>query len=412
MPSFEHNSKEVDKMPTQAPSQQPPKPPARYPHYSNSRESESSQPLDIRSTVTPRPSSKRPRLQENSNQENESESEDDGSQNVTTTPEDSPKSTADFIGTVILFDKEGWRQKVYLSYSLEIEPSATLTANSGSGRLLTDMKIHQPKVKVTQSTFKEETRPPQLQICRTKLVLQPSIDGFDEGSVPEGYREDWLAPEHAPSKASLERSFTVGTETAFGGKVQIGLQPNVQLEYTRKRKRDEEFPPLAQIIDLEKSQIDETPYGGLFWDYRVQVNSGQGVVGNIELGTHSGRSSIPRSNYPSSFEASIDSWFELVNNQVGGPNFPGRKVVGGLAIAYHQIKIALNVEVNWCSQHLARIPRDRSSAIYDSKLSHCFQVRENSCPKQRLIREMMTTELTAQGDKDEGRNLMQRIQGT
>jgi hypothetical protein len=284
---------------------------------------------------------------------------------------------AEFSGNVVLFDQEGWKQKVHVSYCLAVRPLYRDDAGHVQ-RLFTYMGLDEIKVRVTQSTLRNENRPPQLRICRTKVVLEPTIER-SAGEDISDYRDDWLAKDQYPS-GIFYRSLpsTASIENNFSARLQISVVPNAQLEVGHNRSRTREIPPIAQVVNLDKSEFQETPYGGLIWDYEV-LPQPKGSDGSISLDTHSGRSSLPKSHPPSSIAANVTNIFEVINER-SGPNFANfRMLIPGISIGYRHIKVGLKVDVHCGSGKRAQFPNPDCPGGHHTKLMHCFQVRGDSC---------------------------------
>jgi hypothetical protein len=73
--------------------------------------------------------------------------------------------------------------------------------------------------------------------------------------VPEGYCDDWDATDQHPSKMFYESlPSTVGNENSYGGKLQLGLSPGLQVEMGRKIAHTQHQ---HTVVDFQKSEFHE-----------------------------------------------------------------------------------------------------------------------------------------------------------
>ena len=309
-----------------------------------------------------------------------------------------PGSTA-FVGLLNLSDQRGWKQKIYISYRLSFNPVCE-DDNVTEGRLFTEMELDRVQIRVAQSTFGDQTKPPQFRIRRAKLCIEPSIAEPAEESIDEDYREEWIATDQYPSAMSYRYlPSTVASERSIIGRVQAGLQPQFQLEIGANEARTKQLPAISQMVDLNKSEFHVTPFGGLLWDYEIlpQTKISDAYAG-IELEAHRGTSVVPKANPPSSIGAVVTSVFEVVKEKQSKLNFSNSSTVQGISIGYRHIKASLKVNVHWSSEHLARFPRKDCPGGHQLKIAHQFRGGcENTIAPRRALLEGLASELKAEG---------------
>jgi hypothetical protein len=141
-------------------------------------------------------------------------------------------ASGEFAGTVLLLDEHGWQQKICVSYSIAFR-SLYGIGNQSDGRIVSGMEIDGLQVRVPQSTFNGETRPPQLRIRRTKIRLEPSIKGLTGDNQPD-YRQQWYTLDQYPSWQSYQLPGSYGRENSLVGKFHFAANPSVDIEVGRK----------------------------------------------------------------------------------------------------------------------------------------------------------------------------------
>lgn len=259
------------------------------------------------------------------------------------------------------------------------------------------MTMDHIRVKIAQSEFGGETKSPQFRVQRVQIFLGPSIDGFPDDEISKEYRDNWSAIDAHPTEMYYRfQPSTVQTENSLSGSVGIGLAPSIQLRTNHARSTTSHLPPLAQVIDLSKSEFHETPHGGLMWDYHVLSRH------VIELNTHRGQSTLPISNPPSSFEANVVGIFEICNPGSPGSIFSAWRLANSMKIGYRHLKIGMKVDVHWCKKYFSQIPRTDCPGGHETTISHRFQVRGGAEPirPKRTFLPSMDTEVSLEGSNE------------
>jgi hypothetical protein len=304
--------------------------------------------------------------------------------------------TADFVGRVTFTDVNGWRQKLFLSFSLAIRPLHEIGSEIDC-RFFTEMEMVRVQVQVSESTLNSQPRPPQLSIRRVSILLEPKIKGYKEGLIEEEYMDGWIVKDHHPSSMFYKMLPSAkGHENMVGAKLQLGAMPNATLEVSRTSTHSAKMPALSSMINLEKSEFRATAFGGLRWNYEI-IPKSQILGGVIQLESHRGKSEIPKSNPPSSFQAQVTAIFEIVKEKNSIANFSNSTVIKGLSIGYRYIKVVFKVDIHWCPERMAQFPGKQAGG-HELNITHQFRDgREDSIPPVKSILEGLDTELRVEG---------------
>lgn len=278
------------------------------------------------------------------------------------------------MGRIFLVDNQGWKQKMSISYDLKMHP---LRTSEESGRHYMKVTVDKLNVKVTQSEFNTERRPPQFFVCRTMINMEPSVVGFGDEQLPADYCKAWDALDHEPRKDHYQSTLSIGTETSLAARIQLGAHPNFNVEGSRKTTRTEQRTPISRVVDVAKSDIIGTPCGGFLWDYGIRPQLSET---DLELGLHKCGFGFPCSKPPASIEVNVESTLTMARKQPQPPSFFHKRRILGIFVGYRHVKIGLKVHTRW----------DRSGPALtlgemDTTHEHCFQTRDGcSAPQQNL----------------------------
>ena len=147
---------------------------------------------------------------------------------------------------------------------------------------------------------------------------------------------------------------STGKEFSVTGQLQIAANPSAQLQISRKSSSSRKTHGITSIINLNGSKFDETPFGGLTWEYEIRKEV---ELAYLPLQLHSGQSITPKSNPPSGLDTKLSSIFDIAGNKgFGFPNFQNRSACRGMSIGYRQCKIELKVTVPWAGDKITRFP--------------------------------------------------------
>lgn len=304
-----------------------------------------------------------------------------------------------FIGTAIISDEFGWRQKLGMSYQLTICPEID---RETSNLVFTKFCLNQMETSVARATFNNETHHPQLRIRRMMVSVEPSIEGFVE-PISEQYRDGWQAIERHPSRQYYQMlPGTMGNELSLSGQLNIAANPSATVQLTRKSSSARNTHPITAIINLDRSEFQETPFGGLAWEYNIQMRP-KNSEGFMQLSSHKGVSVIPKSNPPSRMEAKVTSIFDIVNNRaIGFPNFGNRSLYRGLYIGYRQCKMVLKVAIAWEGDKITQFPDPTKTDLSSHQLCIRHQFRggcENTIKPEKAVLGRVLTELAMEGNQ-------------
>lgn len=257
-----------------------------------------------------------------------------------------------FMGTAILSDENGWIQKISMSYNLLVSPEYDEN-EIYSSLAVTKFAINNPQVRVARATFKTEVRPPQFHIRRTQLSVEPSIT--DLFQTPESYRDGWTTRNPQPSDLDYQMMpGSKGMESFMSAQLDVAANPGAHFEIGRKSSSMKNTHPISSIMNLNKVECAETPYGGLSWEYEIKREA---ELAYLRLQSHSGQSIIPKSHPPSGMEAKLNTIFDIVNNKgIGFPKFQNRGSYRGISIGYRQCKIELKVNIPWAGNRVTEFP--------------------------------------------------------
>lgn len=305
-------------------------------------------------------------------EETDSDEEDSSNQQPDLTSKKEIRTTT-FTGRIHLVDNEGWKQKMYVRYRLKVHP---LRTSDDCSRHSVKVAVDQLSVRVTQSEFNEESRPPQFHLCRTKINLKPSVDGFGDEFVLGDYCDDWDGLDQEPLMDDYNPlPSSIGTETGVSARIQVGLQPNLNLEVGRKTSRTEQLIPISRVVDVKNSEITAMPSGGLQWNYSIRPQLSES---HLNLGVHKGCFGFPCSKPPASIEANVESLLTVARKTDTRPWFFGKRRIIGIFVGYRHIKIGLKVDVRWHKSGPALTSSEKDTTIH-----HCFQTREGCLAPQQ-----------------------------
>lgn len=310
------------------------------------------------------------------------------------TSETSFLGPGDFEGSVTLIGESGWMQSLTISFGLSIGLLYKTEGEFGT-ILAIGMEVDGVLIRVAKSLFKEEFHRSQLIPRRISILFEPTVNGFAKGSIPEDYRYHWTSKYQYPSKMSYyEFPYTMSREKQIGAKLQVGMMPNASFEYTQSSSRGTQLPPLASIIDIQRSELQGTPYGGFLWSYEISQTEELTRYDHIELELHRGKSGFPESNVPSSIQTKITTVFD-VRRKGSVTNLFTPDEANGISISFRQIKMIFTVDVHWCQENMAEFPGKRLGSK-ELTLTHDFRNGYKVTPRQEKL-SGLETEMTIEG---------------
>lgn len=297
---------------------------------------------------------------------NDDDPSGDNKSNSSTSETSLGAGKSEISGMFIIMDEHGWKQKVVISYDLNILSYAPV-GSEYEKRVFSFAEIPWMEVSIPESTFQgREFRPPQFRIAQTTIKISPSVDEVSETEISDEYDDTWEAKNQYPdSMAYAMSNNTITSEKSIGAKIQLSCNPGATIEGGVKCGSSAQMPPLAAGIDLKKSSIALTPRGGLKWRY-VTLEESELFQHYICMGRHSGRISVSE-HFPSSIEASISTVLEIDNQ------YRSYERIRGIQIHYRHLKVDLQTDVKWNAETYAQFPSLRCAGGHQLKLVHQFR---------------------------------------
>ena len=305
-----------------------------------------------------------------------------------------------FIGTATLSDQYGWRQKISISYDLLICPDDE-SGGETTSHIYTNSVTDKVEVRVTNATFKDQVyQKTMFHIRQMQICVEPTIADSNPPK-PVDYRDRWVTSNPSPSQMDLLMlSGTEGRERSLTAQFHFATIPSANVEISQKSSSSRNTHPLTSVINPHTSCIaDETPYGGLSWEYNIRKDVD---LAYLQLQPHSGQYLTPRSNLPTAMEAKVATLFDITNSKRSGfPNFQNRSTSRGMSIGYCQCKMELKVVVPWAEDKVTRFPDpEKPSRTHQLYIAHEFRGGcENTIKPEKAIWGDVSTELAVAGTR-------------
>ena len=346
-----------------------PRPPAKYSDYSSSGGSEGSSSNASRAEKSP--NGQHGAREGSSGRGNGGD--DDPMKDASWTDggqEGQSNRSPDFTGTVILLNKYGWEQRLCVSYRLGLLPFCEKGSRECS-RVYTTMKMDDIEIRVRQARSPQgKSVQPQLHLCQLRIGLEPTAVVLAPPHFSTDYCDQWSTRNQHPNRRYYQDlPGSVGKESLWGIKGNLGAIPSGTVEYSRKKISSRQIPSIASLIDLDHSKFQETTGAGLMWNYQFTKQL-QDEDGHLQLDLHSGCSVVPRNNPPASMEASATACFDILEKVAHWGTF------NGFAIGWKQCQVRLKVVVPWSDNTFCRFPRrDEGHQVgeRDRHIKYCFQ---------------------------------------
>ena len=173
-------------------------------------------------------------------------------------------------GVVVIVDDHGWKQKISISYDLNVRSYIPI-GSSCEDRVFSTAWL---EVTIPESTFRRsEFRSPQFGICLTTIAIIPACAWTR--LLTTRYRMNTAIL--GQLRLSIQTrghiyanvANTVSSEKSNGVKVQISPLPSGTIEGGAKWGKSAQIADLGTAIDLKNSSISMPSVGGLKWKYTI-----------------------------------------------------------------------------------------------------------------------------------------------